>query len=220
MYNFEFFYYPGKYLNYLEMSKLISEIKNIASYEGKNLPDPARDFLKEKILLVARKNGRAHAYRLAEFVKIPHNISVLCIQDVVSTPAVNKNDINYQMLSLLIKNIVLRFRLFSNTYVCCTNSNFFDAMRFEDDFYDVFPTIAIEPKNRVSYTTIIEYLISNRQDILDINDISEVDRKTYFINNNRLIQIGRINAIKCIINLFVGKDYSKSNKVLTSDNII
>lgn len=62
----------------------------------------------------------------------------------------------------------------------------------------VYPSIT-QPYNIINkHRYAIEYLITNRMDILGICDTSEVDRETYFINNERLIQIGKINTLKCI----------------------
>ncbi len=218
MYSYQFYYCPGKYLNYSEFSVLVSQMKKICSYEGMGIPGQARDFMKDKIIVTAFKNDRSVAFRLAEFIKIPYKNLVLYIHQTISVPSVFKSDINYNMLLSVVNNLVLRFRFLENTYVCCTNDNFFDAQRFENDFYDVFPSIVNQNLNLSSNRNIIEYLISVRQDLLGISDSSEVDRDTYFINNSHIIQIGRINSIKCLLNILKGKNYGKSRQVFSTDN--
>ncbi|MCX7957637.1 MAG: hypothetical protein N3B13_01140 [Deltaproteobacteria bacterium] len=219
MYKFEFYYLPGKYLNYSDFGKFVSEIRTIASYEGISVETPAREFFNNKSVVIARKNGRAVSYRKAELIYVPRSIPILFVYDSVSTPAVFKKDISYDMLYFLVSNLVLRFRMFENTYVCCINDNFFDTQRFESDFLNVFPSITLSGGTNPSYINVLEYLISNRMEIFGILDPTEIDRHTYFINNERLIQIGKTNTIKCISNWFRGRPYRKSGRqILTPDN--
>lgn len=136
MFSYEFFYLPAKYLNYSDFSQFVSEIKYLSSYEGISIESPSREHLRNKIVTLAKRNGKTVAYRFAEFIKIPKNMRLLFIYDTVSTPAIFKKDINYDIFYNLVKNLVLRFRIFENTYVCCINDNFFDVQRFESDFLD------------------------------------------------------------------------------------
>ncbi len=218
MYNYEFYYYPGRYLNYYECSRLVSQMKKIASFEGKSIPSPGRDYLKDKIIVTALSNDRPVAYRLADFVKIPYKKPFLYIYDTISVPYISASEVNYDMLSCIINNLILRYGLIGNTYVCCTSNNFFDAQRFENDFYDVFPSIVNQNLSSSSNRKIIEYLISVRQDLLGISDSSEVDSNTYFINDGRIIQVGRTNSIRCLMNIFRSKNYGKSRQVFSTDN--
>ncbi|MCX7944478.1 MAG: hypothetical protein N2746_08225 [Deltaproteobacteria bacterium] len=218
MIRYEFYYFPGKYLGYDDFSHLVSEMRRVASYEGISIDTPVREYLKEKIVVIARKKGSAVAYRMAEFIRVPKSLDVLFVHSIVSTPAVFKGEYNYIMLSTLVNNLVVRFRILGNTYVCCVNDSFYDIHKFENDFIDVFPSIVQDNQPRSVYVSVFEYIISNRRDVLGIYNSSEIDRCTYFINNERIIQIGKTNFIKCISNLIKGKSVKKSRAILTPDN--
>jgi len=215
MYTFEFYYLPGRFLGYSELSELVKKMKTIASYEGKHIESPAREYLKNKIIVVANKAGKPVSYRMAEFVKIPYFGKILALYNSVSVPSISKNDIDYEVHSKIVSNLLFRFYTFQSIYVCCINSNFYDIYRFENEYMDVFPTIITGAENRGLYSRILDYLVENRQEIIGITDSSEVNRTTYFINNGRLIQIGRINIIKHISNIYRNKDYNQRKQVFT-----
>ncbi len=219
MYKYQFYFFPGKYLNYKDFRLFTYQIKSVPAYKTIKIDVPMREYFKDKIVVIATQNDETVAYRIAEYIKIPRSVPILFVYDIISTPLAIAKDLSYNIFYKLVQNLVFRFKIYENTYVCCINDNFFNIHRFESDFMQVFPSITKDYPDNLRYINMLEYLITNRTELFQINDPSEIDRNTYLINNQRLIQIGKTNIIKCISNIFKSKIYNQSKLLKTNSKI-